>query len=47
VESPFGFPLDLIDRSVIIMTEEYDGESVKEILKIELERRGWKSQRRP
>lgn len=34
VESPFGFPLDLIDRSVIIMTEEYDGESIKEILKI-------------
>lgn len=34
VESPFGFPLDLIDRSVIIMTEEYDRESIKEILKI-------------
>lgn len=34
VESPFGFPLDLIDRSVIIMTEEYDAESIREILKI-------------
>ena len=34
VESPFGFPLDLIDRSVIIMTEEYDEESIREILKI-------------
>ena len=34
VESPFGFPLDLVDRSVIIMTEEYDSESIREILKI-------------
>jgi TBP-interacting protein len=34
VESPFGFPLDLIDRSVIIVTEPYDRESIREILKI-------------
>jgi DNA helicase TIP49 (TBP-interacting protein) len=29
-----GFPLDLIDRSVIIATEEYDAGSIREILRI-------------
>lgn len=34
VKSPLGFPLDLIDRSVIIATETYDAESIREILRI-------------
>jgi len=34
IKSPLGFPLDLIDRAVIIATQEYDKESVKEILNI-------------
>ncbi|HDD39784.1 MAG TPA: RuvB-like helicase [Nitrososphaeria archaeon] len=34
IKSPFGFPLDLIDRAVIITTQEYDKDSIKEILKI-------------
>jgi TBP-interacting protein len=34
VKSPMGFPLDLIDRSVIIATHEYDAESIREILRI-------------
>ncbi len=34
VKSPMGFPLDLIDRSVIIATHEYDPESIREILSI-------------
>jgi TBP-interacting protein len=34
VKSPMGFPLDLIDRSVIIGTHEYDAESIEEILRI-------------
>lgn len=34
VESPLGFPLDLIDRSVIIGTHEYDADSTMEILRI-------------
>jgi len=34
VKSPLGFPIDLLDRSVIIATQLYDLESVKEILRI-------------
>ena len=34
IKSPMGFPLDLIDRSVIIGTQEYDADSIKEILRI-------------
>ena len=34
VKSPMGFTLDLIDRSVIIATHEYDAESIREILRI-------------
>jgi TBP-interacting protein len=34
IKSPMGFPLDLIDRSVIIATHEYDAESIREILRI-------------
>jgi len=34
VKSPLGFPLDLVDRAVIIATHEYDPESIKEILRI-------------
>ncbi len=34
VPSPMGFPLDLIDRSVIIGTFEYDPESIREIIRI-------------
>jgi TBP-interacting protein len=34
IKSPLGFPIDLIDRSVIIATQLYDTESVKEILRI-------------
>jgi len=37
VESPLGFPLDLIDRSVIIGTEEYGAEALREILRIRAE----------
>jgi len=34
VKSPLGFPLDLVDRAVIIATHEYDPESIQEILHI-------------
>ena len=34
VKSPLGFPLDLIDRSVIIGTKEYNAGSIREILRI-------------
>jgi len=34
VKSPLGFPLDLIDRAVIIATLEYDPDSIREILRI-------------
>jgi len=34
VKSLLGFPLDLVDRSVIIGTEEYDAESIREILRL-------------
>jgi len=34
VKSPMGFPLDLIDRSVIIGTQQYDADSIREILRI-------------
>lgn len=34
VKSPMGFPLDLLDRSVIIGTHEYDPESIRAILHI-------------
>jgi len=37
VKSPLGFPLDLIDRAVIIATQEYDPESIREILRIRAE----------
>jgi TBP-interacting protein len=37
VKSPLGFPLDLIDRAVIIATQEYERESIKEILHIRAE----------
>jgi len=37
VKSPLGFPLDLIDRAVIIATHEYDPESIQEILRIRAE----------
>ncbi|KPV62505.1 MAG: replication factor C large subunit [Candidatus Bathyarchaeota archaeon BA1] len=37
VRSPLGFPLDLIDRAVIIATQEYDPESIREILHIRCE----------
>lgn len=34
VKSPLGFPLDLIDRAVIIATHDYDPYSIREILDI-------------
>jgi TBP-interacting protein len=34
IKSPMGFPLDLIDRSVIIATGEYDAGSIREILRL-------------
>jgi TBP-interacting protein len=34
IKSPMGFPLDLIDRSVIIATGEYDVDSIREILRL-------------
>jgi len=34
VKSPLGFPLDLIDRSVIIATQGYEADSIREILRI-------------
>jgi TBP-interacting protein len=37
VKSPLGFPLDLIDRAVIIATQEYDPDSIREILRIRCE----------
>jgi TBP-interacting protein len=37
VKSPLGFPLDLIDRAVIIATHEYDPQSIKEILRLRAE----------
>jgi TBP-interacting protein len=37
VKSPLGFPLDLIDRAVIIATQEYDPDSIREILRIRSE----------
>ena len=37
VKSPLGFPLDLIDRAVIIATHEYDPDSIMEILRLRSE----------
>ena len=34
IKSPMGFPLDLVDRSVIIATDEYDADSIKGILRL-------------
>lgn len=34
IEAPLGFPPDLLDRAVIIGTETYDPESIREILRI-------------
>ena len=34
IKSPLGFPIDLIDRAVIIATHTYDRESIKKILEI-------------
>jgi len=34
IKSPLGFPLDLLDRAVIIATHEYDADTIREILKI-------------
>lgn len=34
VKSPLGFPIDLIDRAVIIGTRQYDPESIQQILQI-------------
>jgi TBP-interacting protein len=34
VKSPFGLPLDLLDRLVIITTDKYNEEEIREILKI-------------
>jgi len=37
VKSPLGFPLDLVDRAVIIATQEYDPDSIREILQLRCE----------
>ncbi|MEM1586620.1 MAG: RuvB-like domain-containing protein [Candidatus Bathyarchaeia archaeon] len=37
VKSPMGFPLDLLDRAVIIATHEYSPEEIMDILKIRAE----------
>ncbi len=37
IKAPLGFPLDLIDRAVIISTYQYDRESIREILRIRAE----------
>lgn len=34
VKSLLGFPLDLVDRSVIIGTHDYDADSIREIVRI-------------
>jgi len=34
IKSPLGFPLDLLDRAVIIPTHEYDRDTIREILRI-------------
>ena len=35
-KAPFGLPLDLLDRMVIITTEKYDSDAIEEILKIRM-----------
>lgn len=37
VKSPLGFPLDLVDRAIIIATQEYDAGSIREILQLRCE----------
>lgn len=46
VKSPLGFPLDLIDRAVIIATHEYDPDSIREILRIRSEEEKVKLEKR-
>ncbi len=40
IEAPFGMPLDLLDRLVIITTEKYSEEEIGEILKIRAREEG-------
>jgi len=42
VESPLGIPLDMLDRSVIIGTEEYTKDDIRDILRIRAEAEGAK-----
>ncbi|MGC8555568.1 MAG: RuvB-like domain-containing protein [Conexivisphaera sp.] len=42
VEAPLGIPLDMLDRAVIIGTEEYSREDIADILKIRAEAEGAK-----
>jgi TBP-interacting protein len=46
VKSPLGFPLDLIDRAVIIATHDYDPDSIREILRIRSEEEKVKLEKR-
>ncbi|MEM2603517.1 MAG: RuvB-like domain-containing protein [Candidatus Korarchaeum sp.] len=40
IEAPFGMPLDLLDRLVIIVTEKYSGDEIEHILRIRAREEG-------
>jgi len=40
IEAPFGMPLDLLDRLVIITTDKYNGEEIEHILRIRAKEEG-------
>lgn len=40
IEAPFGMPLDLLDRLVIITTSKYSDEEIKHILEIRAKEEG-------
>lgn len=40
IEAPFGMPLDLLDRLVIIVTDKYNGDEIEHILRIRAKEEG-------
>ncbi len=40
IEAPFGMPLDLLDRLVIIVTDKYNGDEIEQILRIRAKEEG-------
>ncbi len=40
IEAPFGMPLDLLDRLVIIVTDKYSGDEMEQILRIRAKEEG-------